>query len=395
MKWRIVAFMIILTVSGNTCSLEKKKNGFLACIDIRKNYTEKEIIITDFADVTYIHLSTDCDDYLYKGRIENVTNNTLVVYDNSSFSILFFTKDGTPKSRFNRCGQGPEEYFGATRILYDEELDDVFVCNDIINYIQVYSSTGEYKRKITLPEYAKVSSLVSFDNQSFFVFSEDFHDFLNIRYYKHDFPYTTYYRISKTNGEILDSLKLACNEIRLDIETKDKEGKTAFWRLLYYRLVKGTDGFFLCNPETDTVFLYKRDKSLTPVFYKIPSLRNQVPKVIIPNIVDASRYQFFEVATLVNDDYNNQKRFHFRDKETGEIFRQKIISPDYIGKEFFICASGLRCGLGEKNGYVFELGLFELKQAYNENRLDGKLKELVATLDEYKDNNVFMFVEFK
>ena len=45
-----------------------------------------------------------------------------------------------------------------------------------------------------------------------------------------------------------------------------------------------------------------------------------------------------------------------------------------------------------ENGHYFELDLIELKQAYKENRLSGKLKELVATLNEEEDNNVFMFV---
>ena len=37
----------------------------------------------------------------------------------------------------------------------------------------------------------------------------------------------------------------------------------------------------------------------------------------------------------------------------------------------------------------------ELKEAYRENRLSGKLKELVAILNELEDNNVFVLVEFK
>ena len=35
------------------------------------------------------------------------------------------------------------------------------------------------------------------------------------------------------------------------------------------------------------------------------------------------------------------------------------------------------------------------EKAYYENRLSGILKELVATLDEEEDYNVFMFVHFK
>ena len=42
-----------------------------------------------------------------------------------------------------------------------------------------------------------------------------------------------------------------------------------------------------------------------------------------------------------------------------------------------------------------ELDLIELKKAYEDNKLSGKLKELVATLDNEIDNNVFMLVNFK
>jgi hypothetical protein len=45
--------------------------------------------------------------------------------------------------------------------------------------------------------------------------------------------------------------------------------------------------------------------------------------------------------------------------------------------------------------YTQSLSLYELKQAYLENKLSGKLKELVATLNEDEDNNVLMMVEFK
>ena len=41
------------------------------------------------------------------------------------------------------------------------------------------------------------------------------------------------------------------------------------------------------------------------------------------------------------------------------------------------------------------LNWIELKRAYRENKLSGKLNELVADLNEDEDNNVFMFVHFK
>ena len=90
----------------------------------------------------------------------------------------------------------------------------------------------------------------------------------------------------------------------------------------------------------------------------------------------------------------SHKTYYMRDKETGEIFRQKIVLPDYKGKEFFLYAEGGFTRYLE-NEYVFTLNLSELKQAEKENRLNGKLKELVTTLNEMEDNDIYMFVKFK
>ena len=394
MKIKHVLYVFLIAIFATGCTSKKLNEDSLPFIDVRKNYPEKEISLTDFADVDYIHLSTVHDDFLYRGSIFNVTNNTIVVYDYSSFSILFFTRDGTPKSRFNRCGQGPEDYFGVSRIIYDEEQDDVFVGYEKggDKYLKVYSSTGEYKRVIPLPQYTELNWLYTFDNQSLFG-----HTFNPSSQPERSSYYTTYYRISKTNGEILDSLNLPSNEVRLVAPLQNHIGGTM--RVIYSRLVKGTDGFYLCNPETDTVFLYNNEKTLIPVFRKIPSVRNLDPMIVIDNMVDASRYQFFNLSTLYGDRQGpNQKypnRYYIRDKETGEIFRQKIILPDYKGKEFNINATVRRSYYGDGNGYLFELELMELKKAYDENRLGGKLKELVATLNELEDNNVFMLVHFR
>ena len=85
-------------------------------------------------------------------------------------------------------------------------------------------------------------------------------------------------------------------------------------------------------------------------------------------------------------------KYLIRNKKTGEVFRQKITLPDYKDKEFVI---GIRTSRAYDEGVFFELDLIELKQADRENKLSGKLKELVASLNENKDNNVFMFVDFK
>jgi len=399
MKQKTVLNGLLIIIAAVGCSSDKRAKDELPYVDVRKDYLEKEISLTDFADVSYVHLKSDNDNYLYRATLFNftITQNSIVVYDISSGSILFFSRDGVPKSRFKRLGQGPEEYIKATRILYDEESDDVFVCDEDADHIQVYSSAGQYKRKIRFPQKISVNSLASFDSQSLFGDSQRFPNWperLREKSKEEIHYYTTYYRINKTTGVVLDSFNLpSADNLALVFEL----GKGAYGMTNYHRLVTDTEGFLLCNPETDTVYLYKKNKSLTPIFRKMPSVRDQDPMVIIENLVKTGKYHFFSTWTVIDKrDPKYSSKYYVHDRETGEILIQKITLPDYKEKVFRIGAFSIaKQNYCDGNGYIYELDLIELKEAYREGRLGGKLKELVATLDEMKDNNVLMLVHFK
>ena len=401
-KYEILYLSIILTFTTG-CSSNNPSKDSLPRIDIRKNYPEKEIILTDIADISYVHLNTKKDDYLYSGTINYVTENTIIVNDNSSSSILFFTKNGIPKSRFSRFGQGPEEYVQRYMLtfLYDETTDDVFVVSgghDII----LYSSAGEFKRKLTLPQGTNVYKICSFDEQSLLVFDAK-RVFQRLRKFRvkerENFELipqsadSSFFLISKMDGKILDYVEMPNNDIDLSFVPGDSEGNTI---PIYTRIVRCSEGFFLCNPETDTVFLYGKDKSLTPVICKAPLANDLTPKVILDNIMDVGRYQFMLVETLYKKTLMEKtpKQYYIRDKETGDIFRQKFIVPEYKGKEILFAPRDMYYNGKETHAHV-ELNLFDLKLANKEKRLSGKLKDLVEQLNEYEDNNVFMFVSFK
>ena len=166
MKKKYTLYGILIWGFAMGCSSDKQDG--LPCIDITKNYPEKEIILTDIAEITYLYINTDNDEYLYRdGGISCVTKNSLVIADYRSGKILFFSKDGSPKSHFNNKGEGPEDYIAPTRIIYDEDKDDVFVYS-FRSDVKVYTSTGEYKRKIVFPKEAIPNPITSFDNESLF-----------------------------------------------------------------------------------------------------------------------------------------------------------------------------------------------------------------------------------
>ena len=401
MKQKTIFYLILLIALLFGCTSNRQSPDILPFIDIRKNYTEKEIILTDIADVNYLHLNTQNEEYLYSGGIQDVTENTILVFDWSSGSILFFSKDGNPKTRFNRYGQGPEEYLNKTLFngIYDEARDEVYVPVDVIkgHYIQVYSSTGKYKRKLNLQGII-IGLMVHFDDESLLIYDRS--KLLNkasmektrdVTAFLPQLNDSSFILISKFDGKVLEYIEMPC--LATDFSISSETGGI-MWPI-YQRIVKCSNGFLLCNPENDTIYLYKQDKSLTPILRKIPLLSDTNIRVL-DNCIDTGKYQFMKVSrrrtSPRREDANEM--YYMRDKETGEVFRQKIVLPDYKGKEFFIHAAGGGMRYLE-NGYQFSISLSELKQANRENRLSGKLKELVAALNEDTDNNIFMFVKFK
>lgn len=210
-------------------------------------------------------------------------------------------------------------------------------------------------------------------------------------------PYFLYYRISKTNGEVLDSIKLPATETFLGINLNG----TKLYAAPVSHLVKCPEGVLLSSHGTDTIFLYGYDKSLTPILCQTPSITSLNPGEFLDNYVDRGQYQFIKSITLRRPDVIPgplPTKYYMRDKKTGEMFHQKFLLPDYKGKEFIVSPVSAipyyECNMFE-DGYFFELGLIELKQAYRDDKLSGKLKELVATLNEEEDNNVFMLLNFK
>ena len=373
------------------CSFHKQANDRLPCIDVSKNYPEKEILLTDIADVTYLHLNTDNSDYLYKSRFGSVgiSENLVIISDISSGSILFFSRDGNPVSRFNRYGNGAGEYpFTDPSFFYDNTSNEIFV--NVFDIIHVYAPSGEYKRKLTLP--TRNAQILNYDDQSIFVRDMQI-DYNQLSEIETDFSShpsdSSYFRISKTDGKVLEYVIRPRNIIDFTIS---EYGGEIISRNSYSYMEKSADGLLLCNPKTDTVFLYAKDRTLTPVFCKTPLVSKLDPMVVLTDFVDAGKYQFMKIKTnvgiLKRKEYPD--KYYLRDKQTNEIFRQKLILPDYPEKEFFI--SGHNASFKQAR---FELDLIELKQAYKENKLSGKLKDLVATLNENKDNNVYVVAKFK
>lgn len=385
-------FYLVLSLVIASCTSNKELQEKLAFIDVTKEYSEKKIELTDIADVSYLYLNSKNDDYLYEGSIDYVTENNIIVIDRSQNSVLFFSKEGNPKSHFNRRGQGSEEYRDAYSVMYDEANDEVFVSPDFSDHIMVYSSLGEFKRKINLPQTNVNGQMALFDDVSILVYD-------NTKLWKSIMQSnapgivqtidSAFFLISKLDGTVLDYISLPNKNI--DLSYKDLNSVFT-GQVSYGRVRKSADGLLLYNPESDTVFHYSKEKHLTPYMHKKPILSSQTSMTVMDICMDAGKYQFIAVYPYRETAKSPTPKYYMRNKATGELFRPKITLSDFEGKELYINPRLLNY---YEHAYHFELDFAELEEAYYKNKLSGKLKEQVASLlEDEESNNVFVFADF-
>lgn len=385
-------FYLVLSLVIASCTSNKELQEKLAFIDVTKEYPEKKIELTDIADVSYLYLNSKNDDYLYKGSIDYVTENNIIVIDRSQNSVLFFSKEGNLKSHFNRRGQGSEEYRDAYSVMYDEANDEVFVSPDFSDHIMVYSSLGEFKRKINLPQTNVNGQMALFDDVSILVYD-------NTKLWKSIMQSnapgivqtidSAFFLISKLDGTVLDYISLPNKNI--DLSYKDLNSVFT-GQVSYGRVRKSADGLLLYNPESDTVFHYSKEKHLTPYMHKKPILSSQTSMTVMDICMDAGKYQFIAVYPYRETAKSPTPKYYMRNKATGELFRPKITLSDFEGKELYINPRLLNY---YEHAYHFELDFAELEEAYYKNKLSGKLKEQVASLlEDEESNNVFVFADF-
>ena len=66
---------------------------------------------------------------------------------------------------------------------------------------------------------------------------------------------------------------------------------------------------------------------------------------------------------------------------------------DYKGKEINLSPENIYFTANSGTGFI-ELNIEELKEALEDNKLSGKLKEMVKSSDE-ESNNIYMILKFK
>ena len=275
---------------------------------------------------------------------------------------------------------GPGEYSYVSSSIYDEDKDELFVLFD--NKISVYSSTGKHYYSIDLPTESsfvlRKSSIAFYDKESLLI------------YYENNAYNKNFVRISRKDASIIEEIDIP-NHKDIMLYAKVQSGLRVSVRAApAYNIVKYKDGFLLTDHSLDTVFFYGRNNELSPVLVRTPSIFDMDPYVFINSFVDAGDYLFLDRVT-VNIDMPTD--YLMINKKDHSVYMPKILMKDYKGKEINLSPENISSTAHSGTG-IIELNIEELKEANEDYKLSGKLKNMVEASDD-ESNNIYMILKFK
>ncbi|MDR2234107.1 MAG: 6-bladed beta-propeller [Tannerella sp.] len=355
------------------CINGKKTENELIVIDINISPPEKEIRLEEIADIEYLQLEFH-DNFLFANTPHVITEKYIIL--SSDGDVLIFSREGKPLSKFNHIGQGPGEYFFVSELLFDEQSEEIMI-KTVFDFL-IYSLSGDFKRKIPLADRMDdfYCQFVDYNAESLLFYNE------------YDFYPSPFTFISKQDGSVVDSVIIPKGEaIDLFVFSQDRSS-IGFTKS--YNIVKYRDGFLLADFSLDTIYYLSQERRLSPVLVRTPNVQSMNPVIFLNNFIEAGNYIFFTTVTVKDQ---LPKTYLMREQKTGSIFRQHITFNDYKGKDITLSAATIANTHDSKLGFI-ALSLTELQDANRENRLSGRLKELVDNSD--KDgNDIYMLLHFK
>lgn len=388
-----------------SCTTTAKQES-LQSVNVQQAYPDKEIKLSQIANVTYVQPKIQGSEFLVKSSPADITQNAILIVERENGNVMLFDKKGTPLSLFNKLGQGPEEYTYILQALYDETKKEVYIGDR--QKICVYTPEGQFKRLLRLPAGTVLNELYSFDDNTLIAYDASLsakqtmkrmNAMLNAPVQNNDeIPTgygTSFVLISKTDGSLVKEIPVYENdEIQVGAEMPMGDIVSVIpprWNAL----TPSTDGFTINSKQQDTIFVFNRAQALLPVVVKTPPyLSMSAPRSAMPYFMQCADYNFM-ITTVLNkpDGYKSvlgpfEATYLMQDRKGNAIYTQKIVFDDYSGKQADIYSLSLASSTPI---CTVEFTIPELKEALEANKLSGALKQLAESSAE-DDNSVIAII---
>ena len=265
MKKTTIYLMALCMIVFSACTNQQKENnGPLPVADFEKEYPEKDLLVSEHADVEYVRLETT-DEVLLDGIASlylSVTDRFIVTNNMKEGRIFVFDRQGKHLHNFMRKGQSGEEFVFANRVRVDDKAEEIFVL-DTRNKVLVYTLDGKFKRVLDIPKGMKADDLWNYDDEWLLSY-----DSYNLD--RGDLPCAEqpFFLLSKKDGSVK----------HIEVNAKDRIGPRIYFEqngqkgvmsVSFNYIYKNGDEFVLSELGNDTVFMLKQGK-VSPLLVRTP-----------------------------------------------------------------------------------------------------------------------------
>ena len=265
MKKTTIYLMALCMIVFSACTNQQKENnGPLPVADFEKEYPEKDLLVSEHADVEYVRLETT-DEVLLDGIASlylSVTDRFIVTNNMKEGRIFVFDRQGKHLHNFMRKGQSGEEFVFANRVRVDDKAEEIFVL-DTRNKVLVYTLDGKFKRVLDIPKGMKADDLWNYDDEWLLSY-----DSYNLDRENQPCAEQPFFLLSKKDGSVK----------RIEVNAKDrigpriyfeKNGQKAVMSVSFNYIYKNGDEFVLGELGNDTVFMLKQG-NVSPLLVRTP-----------------------------------------------------------------------------------------------------------------------------
>ena len=400
-------FFIILTVMAftfmccNTKTVNTGNTDDILSIDLSISYTNKAISLQSIAEIEYVALETTNDILLDESfRLSSLSDKYIVGWQNKTNEIFIFNRNGKIFSKINKFGQSSAEYISIEQTLLDEKNNEIFVVDrSEVGRIQIYTLKGEYKRTLNYSNGFSNLRIYNFDDETLLVYVDDERSSM-IKLFtgtggqtpiKFEDPKLPYMLMSKKDGTIISELNILIQE-RYALSYVG-ENTLRLYRLPYNRY-HGED-LVIADMSSDTIYKLSKNKELTPLFIRKPSVSSSNPLVVWSSMFITDKFSFLHIATKNNSSKDAATAVSMdtlmHNLSTGEINKVSFVNDDFPSSKW---TPSIGVQLHKINVVVSLLQASRLFNANKEKQLKGDLERLVARLNE-EDNQIVMIVKFK
>lgn len=166
-----VAFAIFAGCKNNTVVTDSGSTVINAPINEKVNPDSLPLRSRLFQRIDTVRLKSDVlEGYLNTIRDVKVTDDYIFVLTSDDERMLVFDKDGWFVRQIGRKGRGHGEYINAQAFDILPEKEEIYICGQFADDINIYSFSGEFKKKIS-PQCMAADFAVKSDGHMLF-FSE-------------------------------------------------------------------------------------------------------------------------------------------------------------------------------------------------------------------------------